>query len=185
MVIPAINPPLNKIGADHFVTRVLIGHILLLHRFWPTAEIQLCPWVKGARRARIIGASDFDCAFFACRTTAFVACNLTQTHHIVVTAGSWEKGIEDYKKIEAQMMGGVNGTGSNGFSLFWDDTGKASFVWDPVSKTLVSFDTKRSVQAKGQFVRQQNLGGIFAWELDGDNGNILNAMHEGLGHPRQ
>lgn len=100
-------------------------------------------------------------------------------------AGSWEKGIEDYKKIETQMMGGVNGTGSNGFSLFWDDTGKASFVWDPVSKTLVSFDTKRSVQAKGQFVRQQNLGGIFAWELDGDNGNILNAMHEGLGHPRQ
>jgi chitinase len=100
-------------------------------------------------------------------------------------AGSWEKGIEDYKKIEAQMMGGVNGTGSNGFSLLWDDTGKASFVWDPVSKTLVSFDTKRSVQAKGQFVRQQNLGGIFAWELDGDNGNILNAMHEGLGHPRQ
>lgn len=100
-------------------------------------------------------------------------------------AGSWEKGIEDYKKIETQMMGGVNGTGANGFGLYWDDTGKASFVWNPATKTLVSFDTKRSVQAKGQFIRQHNLGGIFAWELDGDNGHILNAMHEGLGHPKQ
>lgn len=100
-------------------------------------------------------------------------------------AGSWEKGIEDYKKIESQMMGGVNGTGANGFGLYWDDTGKASFVWNPATKTLVSFDTKTSVQAKGQFIRQYNLGGIFAWELDGDNGHILNAMHEGLGHSKQ
>ncbi|MBU1435889.1 MAG: chitinase [Gammaproteobacteria bacterium] len=99
--------------------------------------------------------------------------------------GSWEKGIEDYKKIETQMMGGTNGSGANGFGLFWDDTGKASFVWNPATKTLVSFDTKRSVQAKGEFIRQRNLGGIFAWELDGDNGQLLNAMHEGLGHPKQ
>ena len=82
-------------------------------------------------------------------------------------------------------MGGVNGNGANGFGLYWDDTGKASFVWNPTTKTLVSFDTKASVQAKGQFIRQYNLGGIFAWELDGDNGHILNAMHEGLGHPKQ
>ena len=26
------------------------------------------------------------------------------------------------------------------------------------------------------------LGGLFAWEIDSDNGDILNAMHEGLGH---
>ncbi len=100
-------------------------------------------------------------------------------------AGSWEKGIEDYKKIESSMMGGVNGSGSNGFSLLWDDTAKASYVWHPVNKTLVSFDTQRSVRAKGELIRQYGLGGIFAWELDGDNGPILNAMHEGLGHPQQ
>lgn len=100
-------------------------------------------------------------------------------------AGSWEKGIEDYKKIESSMMGGVNGSGSNGFSLLWDDTAKASYVWHPVNKTLVSFDTQRSVRAKGELIRQYGLGGIFAWELDGDNGHILNAMHEGLGHPQQ
>lgn len=100
-------------------------------------------------------------------------------------AGSWEKGIEDYKKIEANMMGGVNGTGTNGFTLYWDDQAKASYVYNPSTTTLVSFDTPRSVKAKGDLIRQYGLGGVFAWELDADNGNILNAMHEGLGHPKQ
>lgn len=100
-------------------------------------------------------------------------------------AGSWEKGIEDYKKIESNMMGGVNGTGANGFTLYWDDTAKASYVWNPATTTLVSFDTQRSVRAKGDLIRQYNLGGVFAWELDGDNGHILNAMHEALSHPQQ
>lgn len=99
--------------------------------------------------------------------------------------GSWEAGIEDYKKIETNYMGGVNGTGTNGYSLLWDDTAKASYVWNSAIGTLISFDTKRSVQAKGNYVLQYNLGGIFAWELDADNGHILNAMHEGLGHPAQ
>lgn len=100
-------------------------------------------------------------------------------------SGSWEKGIEDYKKIESSMMGGVNGTGSNGFIVGYDSQAQAAYVWNPTSKTLVSFDNQASVRAKGQFIRQHNLGGIFAWELDGDNGQILNAMHEGLGHPQQ
>jgi chitinase len=100
-------------------------------------------------------------------------------------SGSWEAGIEDYKKIETNYMGGVNGTGTNGYSLLWDDTAKASYVWNAAVGTLISFDTKRSVRAKGSYVLQYNLGGIFAWELDADNGHILNAMHEGLGHPAQ
>jgi chitinase len=31
-------------------------------------------------------------------------------------------------------------------------------------------------------VLANQLGGLFAWEIDADNGDILNAMHEGLGH---
>lgn len=100
-------------------------------------------------------------------------------------AGSWEKGIEDYKKIESQLMGGPNGSGANGYTLYWDDQAKASYVWNPTTTSLISFDTARSVKAKGELIRQYGLGGIFAWELDADNGQILNAMHQGLGHPQQ
>jgi len=100
-------------------------------------------------------------------------------------AGSWEKGIEDYKKIESNMMGGPNGSGTNGFTVYFDDQAQASYVWNPSTTTLISFDTARSVKAKGELIRKYGLGGIFAWELDADNGTILNAMHEGLGHPKQ
>lgn len=50
------------------------------------------------------------------------------------------------------------------------------------SGDLISFDNDRSVKAKGQYVLANQLGGLFAWEIDADNGDILNAMHEGLGH---
>lgn len=88
----------------------------------------------------------------------------------------------DYKNIETKALGGVNGKGIHGFSLLWDDTAKACSLWNAAVGTLISFDCQRSVQAKGSYVLQYNLGGIFAWELDGDNGHLLNAMHQGLGH---
>ncbi len=99
--------------------------------------------------------------------------------------GSWEKGVVDYKDIESKYLGGVNGTGKDGFVLGWDDVAKASWVFNPVSNILIGFDTQRSVKEKGRFVLDNQLGGIFAWELDGDNGHILNAMHDGLNHPKQ
>ena len=99
--------------------------------------------------------------------------------------GGWERGIMDYKKIETDFMGGPDATGVNGFTVGWDDTAKASYVWNPATNTLISIDTKRSVNEKGAYILQHQLGGIFAWEIDADNGHILNAMHEGLGHTQQ
>ncbi|MEO3865168.1 glycosyl hydrolase family 18 protein [Rheinheimera fenheensis] len=99
--------------------------------------------------------------------------------------GGWERGIMDYKKIEADFMGGPEASGVNGFTVGWDDTAKASYVWNPATNTLISIDTKRSVREKGAYILQHQLGGIFAWEIDADNGHILNAMHEGLGHTQQ
>ncbi len=99
--------------------------------------------------------------------------------------GFWEKGIMDYKGAETYMMGGPDGQGVNGFTLFWDDAAKASYLWNPTDGKFVTLDTPRSVVEKGQYVLDKGLGGVFAWEIDADNGNILNAMHEGLGHTEE
>lgn len=99
--------------------------------------------------------------------------------------GFWEAGIMDYKGLETAMMGGANGQGINGYTLFWDDIAKASFLWNATAGKFITFDTQRSVKAKGAYVLQHNMGGLFAWEIDADNGHLLNAMHEGLGHPQQ
>ncbi|MBL4763799.1 MAG: chitinase [Colwellia sp.] len=94
--------------------------------------------------------------------------------------GVWEPGIIDYKGI-AQHMVGVAGTGINGFEVGYDEIADAAYVWNKQSGKLITYDSPRSVIAKGQYVKASGLGGLFAWEIDADNGDILNAMHEGLG----
>ncbi|KAF1026022.1 MAG: Chitinase A [Burkholderia plantarii] len=96
-------------------------------------------------------------------------------------AGGWEKGIPDYKVIASKMLG-PGGHGINGFEYHYDQTAEAPYVFNKSTGELVTYDDARSITAKGDFVRQKQLGGMFSWEIDADNGDILNAMHVGLGH---
>lgn len=98
-------------------------------------------------------------------------------------SGEWETGSYDYKTIVEDFLGGTNGTGINGFTYYYDETAEAPYVYNDVSGTFITYDNPRSVKAKANYVIQNNLGGIFSWEIDADNGDILGAMNEGLGSP--
>ncbi len=89
--------------------------------------------------------------------------------------GTWEAGVVDYRQIAKDYMGA-------GWSYAYDETAEAPSVFNASTGDLITFDDARSVKAKGQYVLANQLGGLFAWEIDADNGDILNAMHEGLGH---
>ncbi len=91
----------------------------------------------------------------------------------------WEAGVQDYKGIKEFKLG-PDGTGINGFEVGYDEQAEAAYAWNKTTGTLVSYDNARSVKAKGQYVRNANFAGLFSWVLDADNGDILNAMHEGL-----
>lgn len=93
--------------------------------------------------------------------------------------GVWEAGIQDYKGMKATKLG-ADGLGINGFEARYDEQAQAAYVWNPSKGTLVTYDSPKSVNAKGHYVRSLGLAGLFAWEIDADNGDILNAMHEGL-----
>ncbi len=93
--------------------------------------------------------------------------------------GVWEDGVIDYKGLKSFMIG-PNNTGINGFEYGYDELAEAPYVWNRSTGELVTFDDARSVIAKGQYVRAQGFAGLFSWEIDADNGDILNAMHEGL-----
>ncbi|CAH9053171.1 Chitinase A [Pseudoalteromonas sp. CIP111854] len=93
--------------------------------------------------------------------------------------GVWEPGIMDYKGIVANLLG-PNGTGINGFEVGYDAQAEAAYVWNRSNGKLLTYDNPRSVEAKGAYVKMNDLGGLFAWEIDADNGDILNAIHEGL-----
>lgn len=89
--------------------------------------------------------------------------------------GTWEAGILDYREIATMVA-------SPEWDYYYDTTAEAPYIFNPSNGNLASFDDARSVNAKGSYVLNHQLGGLFSWEIDADNGDILNAMHEGLGH---
>ncbi len=93
--------------------------------------------------------------------------------------GVWEAGVIDYKGIKSTMLG-ADGSGINGFETGYDEQAEAAWAWNRSNGKLATFDSPRSVIAKGQYARSLGLAGLFSWEIDADNGDILNAMHEGL-----
>jgi len=95
--------------------------------------------------------------------------------------GTWESGILDYKDMVAKMIG-PNGQGINGFTYHYDADAEAPYLFNKSTGDLVTYDDARSTIAKGKFAKEKQLGGVFSWEIDADNGDLLNAMHEGLGH---
>lgn len=88
-------------------------------------------------------------------------------------AGTWEDGVVDYRQIKTNLQK---------YKYTYDTVAKAAYVFNESSGDLISFDSIDSVLDKGQYVIENDLAGLFAWEIDADNGDLLNAMHAGLGH---
>ncbi|QHB21716.1 chitinase [Artaxa digramma nucleopolyhedrovirus] len=87
-------------------------------------------------------------------------------------AGTWEDGVVDYRQIANNL---------NQYSYTFDAQAKAAYVFRNTTGELITFDSVDSVLAKGQYVLEKDLGGMFAWEIDADNGDLLNSIHVGLG----
>ncbi|AHD25519.1 chitinase [Choristoneura murinana nucleopolyhedrovirus] len=83
--------------------------------------------------------------------------------------GTWEDGVVDYRQIENEM---------NKYIYKFDTAAKAAYVFNKDKGDLISFDSVDSVLAKNSYVDRNGLGGLFAWEIDADNGDLLNAMNE-------
>ena len=103
-----------------------------------------------------------------------------QTSHLTGSGtgpvkGTWEAGVVDYREI-AQFRN------SPEWSYHYDTVAEAPYIFKASTGDLISYDDARSVKAKGDYVKAKGLAGLFSWEIDADNGDILNAMHEALGH---
>nr|AAR90602.1 chitinase [Orgyia ericae nucleopolyhedrovirus] len=90
--------------------------------------------------------------------------------------GTWEDGVVDYRQIKTDL--------AEDYKYTFDTIAKAAYVFQHTNGNLISFDSVDSVLSKAQYVIEHDLGGLFAWEIDADNGDVLNAMHAGLGHSK-
>lgn len=99
------------------------------------------------------------------------------------TKGTWEASVFDYRDLYNNYIGS-SGTGINGFSVHYDTDAEAPYLWNASTGEFITYDDPRSIAAKAQYVKDYNLGGILSWELDADNGLLLNAINEGLGNSK-
>ena len=80
--------------------------------------------------------------------------------------GTYENGIEDYKVLR-------NAPGTLYFYAITNQT----YKYNPATGTFWSYDTPEVIRLKAKYVKDNQLGGIFAWESDGDyNDELTTAM---------
>ncbi|WP_156905358.1 glycosyl hydrolase family 18 protein [Chitinibacter tainanensis] len=80
-------------------------------------------------------------------------------------AGTYEKGIEDYKVLK-------NAPGTE----YIHPVTKQTYKFD--GSTFWSYDTPRDIKLKADYAKSMGMGGIFSWEADGDTatGELVDAM---------
>ncbi|QAT90304.1 chitinase [Spodoptera exempta nucleopolyhedrovirus] len=87
-------------------------------------------------------------------------------------SGTWEAGVVDYRQIVHNM---------SQYDYSYDDVAKGAYVYSKETGNLITYDDPKSVTDKTKYVLDHELAGLFAWEIDADNGDILNAINKGLG----
>jgi chitinase len=69
----------------------------------------------------------------------------------------------------------------NGYVRHWDETAQAPWLWNPASRSFISYDDPTSIAIKATYARDHGLGGVMFWELSQDAGGVLlDAAHRGL-----
>jgi chitinase len=70
-------------------------------------------------------------------------------------------------------------TQANGYESFWDDVAKAAYVYNAKDRVFATFDDKRSIKEKMQYVKQHKLVGIMFWQLphDASSDGLLDTIY--------
>ena len=91
------------------------------------------------------------------------------------------EGIMSYAEIAARYLD-AQGRGRHGYRVVEDSRTGAWNLYNARNRLFIGYDDPRAVLAKGAFARRAGLAGVFAWDLSGDDGDILNAMNFGIGN---
>jgi chitinase len=82
-------------------------------------------------------------------------------------------GLVDYKTLV-----GPDWIGNSDFHEGWDPIVQSPYLWNPTTKTWVSFEDARSIGVRSRFARDNGLAGMMMWEvgLDDPQHSLLTAM---------
>jgi chitinase len=88
--------------------------------------------------------------------------------------GTWEAGVFDYHDLKDHYLGT--------YDRYWSDEAQVPWLYNPQTKTMISYDDPQSLGVKARYVRDRNLGGVMFWDLSGDDAqhSLVNALQTNL-----
>ncbi|HEY3706636.1 MAG TPA: glycoside hydrolase family 18 protein [Terracidiphilus sp.] len=80
-----------------------------------------------------------------------------------------------FSQIETTMLG-------HGFTRYWDPTSQVPSLYNPETRTFVSYEDPESIAGKCKYVRAHKLGGIMIWDLESDDParTLIKSVNAGL-----
>lgn len=70
-----------------------------------------------------------------------------------------------------------------GYTRYWDAAASVPWLYNPDTKTFISYEDPQSLARKCRFVLDQRLGGVMFWELTEDvKSELLNTIVAGMRH---
>jgi len=89
------------------------------------------------------------------------------------TPNSFEENIGIYQIPELMKQLALN--------EYFDEKAKAAYYYSPTNGIFLTIDNEKSALAKGNYVKDKDLGGLIAWEASLDRENaVTKAMFDGL-----
>jgi|GEM_PF-4975586 len=97
--------------------------------------------------------------------------------------GNIETGVFSYFDLYQNYIG-ANGEGINGWKAYYYPEYAGALLHNASKKQVISFTPYKGVDAIIQLGKKYNVKGVFAWTVDDDNGQLLEAIHQSYGHAR-
>ncbi|MGM8362171.1 glycoside hydrolase family 18 protein [Flavobacterium sp. ARAG 55.4] len=70
---------------------------------------------------------------------------------------------------------------SGKFEKLYDDSAKASYLWNAQDKIFMSYETPKEIELKSKFIKSKGLGGAMFWEYSLDNNQeLLNTLFKNM-----
>ncbi|MDP4130860.1 MAG: glycosyl hydrolase family 18 protein [Bacteroidota bacterium] len=84
--------------------------------------------------------------------------NVPDKNHGLYQPGNFKHGIA-YKEFPKRL------SPKAGYITYWDNTAKAPYAYNKKDSLFATYDDKRSIKLKTEYVIRHKLGGIMFWEL--------------------
>lgn len=91
------------------------------------------------------------------------------------STGTYEAGNYDYWDLAANYVN------KNGYTRYWNDVTKTPYLYNPATRTFISYDDPESILHKVNYIKSKGLGGGMFWEFSGDKTKaLLNTVSDNL-----